>query len=269
MAKQVDTFSGSKSKVTIAKSGTIVLTAYPESGTTLPVSPKANDVFVATGEIAKGANNPSLKKYDVARYGADSKWEKVTDSIVVKPASAVSEATDGKVAIGTGEFAFYYKGAWYNPMNTVQFKEQNIYLRKHPTTEQDMLAMVISSTTDADINSEAEVDEYSVLGEAGSRVSKGVVKSSGSISGKLDFGNNPSQKIMYKSIFEDENVYLSFYEFFYEDDGEISIDKCTVTEGEAIVTSFNITMSPSQAADFSCNYQFDGNPIFRDGSEII
>ena len=98
---------------------------------------------------------------------------------------------------------------------------------------------------------------------------KGAVKTSGSISGKLDFGNNPSQKIMYKSIFENENVFLSFYEFFYEDGGEIAIDKCTVTEGEAIVTSFNITMSPSQAADFSCNYQFDGNPIFRDGSEII
>ncbi len=94
MAKQVDTFSGSKSKVTIAKSGTIVLTAYPESGTTLPASPKANDVFVATGDIAKGTNNPSLKKHDVAKYGADSKWEKVTDSIVVKPASAVSEATE-------------------------------------------------------------------------------------------------------------------------------------------------------------------------------
>ena len=268
MAKQVDTFSGSKSKVTIAKSGTIVLTAYPESGTTLPVSPKANDVFVATGDIAKGTNNPSIKKYDVVQY-SDSAWEKVTDSIVVKPASAISEATDGKVAIGTGEFAFYYKGAWYNPANRVQFKEQNIYLRQHPTTDKDMLAMVVSSTTDTDINAEAEVDEYSVLGEAGSRVSKGAVKTSGSISGKLDFGNNPSQKIMYKSIFEDENVFLSFYEFFYEDGGEIDISKCTVTEGEAIVTSFNITMSPSQAADFSCNYQFDGNPIFRDGSEII
>ena len=268
MAKQVDTFSGSKSKVTIAKSGTVVLTAYPESGTTLPVSPKANDVYIVTGDIVKSDKNPTLKKYDVVKY-TDSKWEKISDSIVVKPASAVTETTDGKIAIGTGEFAFYYKGAWYNPMNPVQFKEQNIYLRKHPTTEQDMLAMVVSSTTDTDINAEAEVDEYSVLGEAGSRVSKGAVKTSGSISGKLDFGNNPSQKIMYKSIFENENVFLSFYEFFYEDGGEIAIDKCTVTEGEAIVTSFNITMSPSQAADFSCNYQFDGNPIFRDGSEII
>lgn len=270
MAKQVDTFSGSKSKVTIAKSGTVVLTTYPESGTTLIASPQTTAYFIATGDIAKGDNNPSLKKYDVAKYDAASKkWEKVTDSIVVKPESKITETADGKVTIEIGEFAFYYKGAWYNPTNPVQFKEQNIYLRQHPTTDQPMLAMVISSTTDADINSEAEVDEYSVLGEAGSRVSKGVVKSSGSISGKLDFGNNPSQKIMYKSIFEDENVYLSFYEFFYEDDGEISIDKCTVTEGEAIVTSFNITMSPSQAADFSCNYQFDGNPIFRDGSEII
>lgn len=268
MAKQVDTFSGSKSKVTIAKSGTIKLDEYPQSNTTLPESPTAGNVFIATADIAKGTNNPSIKKYDVVKYSG-SAWEKVTDSIVVKPESKITETADGKVTIEVGEFAFYYKGAWYNPANKIQFKEQNIYLRQHPTTDQPMLAMVISSTTDADINSEAEVDEYSVLGEAGSRVSKGVVKSSGSISGKLDFGNNPSQKIMYKSIFEDENVYLSFYEFFYEDDGEISIDKCTVTEGEAIVTSFNITMSPSQAADFSCNYQFDGNPIFRDGSEII
>lgn len=277
MAKQVDTFSGSKSKVTIAKSGTEVRSAYPDYVTSLDAATTEGTIVIASADIAKTTSTPSLKKWEAAIVvkNADGNpvWEKCTDSIVVKAESAeipAESGASGTIAIPAGQFAFFYKGYWYNPQNTAQFKEQNIYLRTAPyDASKKMLAMVVSSATDTDINSEAEVDEYSVLGEAGSRVSKGAVKTSGSISGKLDFGNNPSQKIMYKSIFEDENVYLSFYEFFYEDGGEIDINKCTVTEGEAIVTSFNITMSPNQAADFSCNYQFDGNPSFRDGSEII
>lgn len=274
MAKQVDTFSGSKSKVTIAKSGTYTLTAITDLtvASTFP-STTTKTVFAVTEDITATATTPSAKKGDVFKYNGTA-WEKLSDILVLYAKESAITASGNIPAIEQGQFAFFYNGAFINPKDTTKFKEPPIYLRDNPDGTKTgayayMLTLTVNSVTDTNLNNEAETDEYSVLGEMGSRVSKGAVKSSGSISGKLDFGYNPAQKIMYKSIFEDENVFLSFYEFFYQADGKIDLEKCTVTEGEAIVTSFDISMSPSQAADFSCNYMFDGHPTFRDGSEII
>ena len=273
MAKHYQVFAGFQTRATFSRLETFTYegSAYPPSLAVFPDSPSANDIFMASTGIPRNKldGTPYLNKGDFAIY-RDSQWSRLNALVAFQPATKIDVPNYPVIEIG--EFAFAWEGQWFNAFDRKVFPKQFIYL-----TEVDeavygykyMLEFVVGSMTGVDLNVTMNTDSYDVHGEDFSRNSKTTKAATGSINAKLDLGSNPSQKLMYKNMFEAENVLINIYQLFYTEDGEILLDKCTRQYGEGFITSFNTSMTPTTAADLTMDFVFDGAVKFQHGNDII
>lgn len=202
--------------------------------------------------------------------------EVLTDKSIVYTitANAAITGATGKPALAEGESAFYRNGAWQKLNAKLDSKEMFINFDDEVTPSSTNfvdceLAFLVPSANSIDLTNGTEIESWESFGTIYRDKMPTIMDWNGSIAAKVDFGDNPAQIYIYKSLLQQQRVTLYSYLYFVLDNGEIDTDKAVRQYGKAYLTSFNISASPTTVADVTIDYEGDGELKMEIGTEKI
>ena len=203
-----------------------------------------------------------------------SAYPSLTDTELAVPnviytitASAAISAATNQPALAIGDSAFYRNGAWY------KIDGENMFLTV-PTVsttawKDGEIAFLVPSANSIDLTNGTEIESWESFGTIYRDKMPTIMDWNGSIAAKVDFGDNPAQIYIYKSLLQQQKVKLYSYLYFVSSNGAINTSKAVRQYGDAYLTSFNISASPTTVADVTIDYEGDGELKMEIGSEVI
>lgn len=185
-------------------------------------------------------------------------------------ATAAIEADTGKPALRSGDSAFYRNGAWH----LLNVNEMFITIPSSAVADSDgykvgEIAFLIPSANSIDLTNGTEIESWESFGTIYRDKMPTIMDWNGSIAAKVDFGDNPAQIYIYKSLLQQKEVTLYSYLYFVSNNGAIDTTKAVRQYGQAYLTSFNISASPTTVADVTIDYEGNGELKMEIGSEVI
>lgn len=181
-----------------------------------------------------------------------------------------ADPSENQPALRSGESAFFRNGAWYIVDNTVIF----ITIPSGAVAGDDgfkvgEIAFLVPSANSIDLTNGTEIESWESFGTIYRDKMPTIMDWNGSIAAKVDFGDNPAQIYIYKSLLQQQRVTLYSYLYFVASNGSIDTTKAVRQYGQAYLTSFNISASPTTVADVTIDYEGDGELKMEIGSEVI
>lgn len=222
--------------------------------------------------MAKSANYSGRKsavviELDASILTVSAYPESTTEtSGVISVVTASSEITGStnQPALKTGESAFYRNGVWYK----VNGSEVFLTVGEDDATK-GKIAFIVPSANSIDLTNGTEIESWESFGTIYRDKMPTIMDWNGSIAAKVDFGENPAQVYIYKSLLQQQEVTLYSYLYFVSADGSIDTTKSVRQYGQAYISSFNISASPTTVADVTIDYEGNGELKMEIGSEKI
>lgn len=203
-----------------------------------------------------------------ASYPSDSVTEE-TGKVTVFTASSEISASSGKPALASGESAFYRNGSWFK-IEPATGEDQFAFLIADSGATTGKIAFIIPSANSIDLSNGTEIESWESFGTIYRDKMPTIMDWNGSIKAKVDFGDNPAQILLYKSLLQQQKVVLYSYLYFATNSSHaIDTTKAVRQYGDAYIKSFNITASPTTVADLTLDYEGDGELKMDIGSEKI
>ena len=170
--------------------------------------------------------------------------------------------------LAVGEYAFYRNGTWIK----VNKDAGNIFVGKQTDAdgnEYDEISFLVPSANSIDLTNGTEIESWESFGTIYRDKMPTIMDWNGSIAAKVDFGDNPAQVYIYKSLLQQKEVTLYSYLYFVSSNGAIDTSRAVRQYGQAYITSFNISASPTTVADVTIDYEGNGELKMQIGSEVI
>lgn len=198
-----------------------------------------------------------------AAITSDDEYPEVTSEskVPVLIATAAIEATEDGPALATGDKAFYRNGKWHKIDTTAG----NIFV----DSTKNEIAFLVPSANSIDLTNGTEIESWESFGTIYRDKMPTIMDWNGSIAAKVDFGDNPAQIYIYKSLLQQQEVTLYSYLYFVSNNGAIDTSRAVRQYGQAYLTSFNISASPTTVADVTIDYEGNGELKMEIGSEVI
>lgn len=198
-----------------------------------------------------------------ANITSGTEYPEVTSEskIPVLIATGAVTATDIGPALVTGDKAFYRNGKW----NKIDATAGNIFV----DSEKTEIAFLVPSANSIDLTNGTEIESWESFGTIYRDKMPTIMDWNGSIAAKVDFGDNPAQIYIYKSLLQQQEVTLYSYLYFVSSEGSIDTSRAVRQYGQAYITSFNISASPTTVADVTIDYEGNGELKMEIGSEVI
>ena len=185
-------------------------------------------------------------------------------------ASAAISAATNQPALAKDESAFLRNGVWHKIDGTSVFLTVPAgAIAGSDGYKIGEIAFLVPSANSIDLTNGTEIESWESFGTIYRDKMPTIMDWNGSIAAKVDFGDNPAQIYIYKSLLQQQEVTLYSYLYFVSSSGAIDTTKAVRQYGKAYLTSFNISASPTTVADVTIDYEGDGELKMEIGSEVI